>query len=238
MEYYKTILEDIRCEEIPAQFPEKLQPRNDGLVFLGGKITVNTVVEAYTRGIFPWAGLDPIPWYSPQPRLVLYPSELHLFRSLRYFIRNTSLTVSFDKNFTRVMKQCAHVERPFQTGTWINGDMPAVYTELHHLHIAHSVEVYDGDELCGGLYGLTFGRAFFGESMFHQRPNASKLALYTLCRLLIQLEFDFIDCQAVTDHMLHFGGKPIPRKKYLRILAETLHKESMHTSWQDFGKLL
>ncbi len=238
MEYYKTILEDIRRGEIPAQFPEKLQPRKDGLVFLGGKITVNTVVEAYTRGIFPWSGLDPIPWYSPNPRLVLYPSELHLSRSLRSFIRNTSLTVSFDRNFTRVMEQCARVERTFQTAPWINGDMPAVYTKLHHLHIAHSVEVYDGDELCGGLYGLTFGRAFFGESMFHQRPNASKLAFFALCRVLLQLEFDFIDCQAVTDHMLSLGGKSIPRKKYLKILAETLNKDSLHTSWQDFGKLL
>jgi len=238
MEYYKTILEDIRRGEIPVQFPEKLQPRKDGLVFLGGTINVNTVVEAYTRGIFPWAGLDPIPWYSPQPRLVLYPSELHLSRSLRSFIRNTRLTVSFDRNFTKVMEQCARVERPFQTDTWINGDMPAVYTELHHLHIAHSVEVYDGDELCGGLYGLNFGRAFFGESMFHLRPNASKLAFFALCRVLQQRGFDFIDCQAVTDHMLSLGGKPIPRKKYLKILAETLNKDSLHASWQDFGELL
>ena len=236
MKYYKKILEDIRRGEIPAQFPEKLQPRKDGLVFLGGKLNVITVVEAYTRGIFPWSGLDPIPWYSPKLRLVLYPSELHLPRSLRSFIRNTSLTVSFDRNFTKVMEQCARVERP--SSPWINGDVLAVYTKLHHLHIAHSVEVYDGEELCGGLYGLNFGRAFFGESMFHQRPNASKLALFALCRALLQLEFDFIDCQVVTDHMLSLGGTPIPRRKYLKILTETLNKDSFHTSWQDFGKLL
>lgn len=212
-------------------FPPGLVPDKNGLVAIGGVLSTDLLLEAYAKGYFPWTGEHPIPWYSPQPRLVLFPAQFHLSRSLRKWMRKHDFHARFDQQFSEVMRQCATIPRGHEDGTWITPNMRKAYTELHALGIAHSVEIYQNDSLCGGLYGLTLGRAFFGESMFSAVPNGSKMALYHLCQLLLRLSFDFIDCQAVTPHLLSLGALPFSRKKYERLLASTLEHPSRHEPW-------
>ena len=212
-------------------FPDFLVPDEYGLIALGGELSVPLLLEAYAKGHFPWSGEHPIPWYSPDPRLVLFPNDFRASRSLKKLVRKGRYTIRFDHNFQEVMQQCAKTPRPGQKGTWINGDMFRVYGQLHELHVAHSVEVYEGETLCGGLYGLTLGKCFFGESMFHQSPNASKLAIYALSKALQKRKFDLIDCQQETPHMKSLGAVAISRREYLNRLRYSLRNESAHHSW-------
>lgn len=213
-------------------FPELIMPDDYGLVHVGGELSVHNVIEAYTKGCFPWTGEHPIPWCAPDPRMVLFPENFRASRSLRKLRRQKRFTIRFDRNFRGVMERCATISRKRQKGTWITDNMLETYCELHRMNIAHSVEAYDKTgRLCGGLYGLNFGHAFFGESMFSEEPNTSKLALYELCRVLSKKRFDFIDCQQVTLHLIRLGAVPISHPEYIRLLRSTLMYESWHERW-------
>lgn len=232
MGIYQEIRDGLAAGRIPSAFPHVAEPDEYGLVFVGGDLTVATLVEAYTRGFFPWTGEHPIPWFSPDPRLVLFPDRFKTSRRFRRTLRQGRFTLRFDTDFDRVIRGCAEIPRPGQCGTWITPNMIDAYTRLHDLGIAHSVAVYDpSGRLCGGLYGLTFGRAFFGESMFSRTADASKLALWGLCRFLSARGFHFIDCQQVTGHLMRMGAIPIRRREYLARLGRALAFDSLHRDW-------
>lgn len=213
---------------LPGRRPLFPEPRDmkigpDGLVAIGGDLSPETVVEAYRKGVFPWDGHKPYPWFSPDPRLVLYPERFHASRSLRKLARSGKLTVVYDQHFAEVMAACAVQPRPGQDGTWISRRMIRVYTKLHERGVGHCVAVLDADgRLVGGLYGLAMGRIFFGESMFARRRDASKLAFYDLCVRLEAADYHLADCQAETEHLKRLGAETIPRLEYLDELAEAL----------------
>ncbi|MDM8523637.1 leucyl/phenylalanyl-tRNA--protein transferase [Desulfococcaceae bacterium HSG8] len=234
MALFKKFMADLAAGKRSEAFPKTLEPDGYGLVFVGGELSVYTVIEAYIKGSFPWTGSHPIPWFSPDPRLVLFPKMFKASRSLRKLARQKKFTVSFDLRFREVMENCAAIPRKGQKGTWITENMIDVYCELHRLHIAHSIEVYDSEcVLCGGLYGLTFGRAFFGESMFSLVSNTSKLAIYALCRVLAAWKFDFIDCQEITGHLMRLGAIPITHREYMELLRRALSCGSYHEKWNN-----
>ena len=200
----------------PLWFPPEEEAQAGGLLAAGGDLSPQRLLYAYSRGIFPWYGEGtPILWWSPEPRCVLFPEELHIPRSLGKVLRRAPYTVSFDQAFTRVIRYCAEVPRPGQRGTWLLPEMRDAYTRLHYLGVAHSVEVWEEGELVGGVYGVALGRIFFGESMFHLRPNASKTALVALIRVMLNHGFVLLDCQQPTPHMLHLGARNIPRRDFL-----------------------
>lgn len=217
-------------------FPELLNPDPWSRVALGGPLTPKTVLEAYRRGIFPWSGEDPVPWCAPDPRLVLRPAWFCSSRSLEKLARRGRYAVTFDRDFEDVMRHCASVRRPGQDGTWITPSMIDVYCQLHDQHVTHSVEVHREGKLVGGLYGVTLGRAFFGESMFTLEPNASKLALRALCHELEHRSFHFIDCQQVTRHLLSLGARPIRLHTFVQWLQNAIQFPSLHVSWADWGQ--
>lgn len=204
------------------RFPPLPQIRttSDGLAALGGDLRPTTIIEAYSKGLFPWEDIDPVPWFSPDPRCILRPSAFHASRSLRKLDRQGRYRVTADLRFCDVMRGCATTLRPGQRGTWIGERMIDAYTALHRCKVAHSIEVWEGDELVGGLYGLAIGSAFFGESMFSARPDASKLALFRLCRRLESWGFAFVDCQQETSHLRSLGATSLPRTRYLDLLLE------------------
>ena len=206
---------------------ERIRPGIGGLVGLGGDLHPDTLIEAYRKGVFPWEGRQPIPWFSPDPRMVLRPGAFRASRSLRKLDRQGRLTVKTDTCFAEVMRRCAAVPRPGQDGTWITENMIRSYTTLHERGIGHSVEVFEGGELVGGLYGLAMGAIFFGESMFHARRDASKLALYHLCQRLEAWGHELIDCQQETAHLASLGARPIPRAQFMRQLAAALAREDV-----------
>lgn len=218
-------------EVFPAA--RQLQPREDGLVAVGGQLSADLVLEAYSKGVFPWTGEEPIPWFSPDPRMVLLPAGFRATRSLRKTARSGRYAVQMDHAFERVMAGCADQQRPGQEGTWIVGDMPRVWLELHGRGFAHSVSTWEGDELVGGLYGLSLGRAFFGESMFAIRSDASKLALWRLCEMLERRGFHFVDCQQETDHLASLGATPIARLDYLDRLDGALSHVTLRGPWNE-----
>ena len=192
---------------------------------LGGDLAPATLIEAYSKGIFPWEGSPPIPWFSPDPRAILVPRAFRASRSLQKVARQERYRVSTDQAFDEVVAACANAPRRGDPGSWINHNIQVAYGELHLQGHAHSVEVWDNDELVGGLYGLAIGRAFFGESMFHTRPNASKLALWGLCKRLHYAGYRFVDCQQETGHLRSLGAVAIPRLRYLRWLEEAVGHE-------------
>lgn len=198
---------------------DRVRPGANGLVGIGGDLRPRTLLEAYRKGIFPWAGNQPIPWYSPDPRMVLPPSGFRASRSLRKLRRQGVLEVRVDTCFADVMRACAKVPRPGQDGTWISASMVSAYTTLHRQGYGHSIEVFEDGQLVGGLYGLAIGAMFFGESMFHTRRDASKVALWHLCELLEGWGFVLVDCQQETRHLASLGAAPIPRAEFLRRLA-------------------
>lgn len=188
----------------------------NGLLAAGGGLAAERLLDAYRLGIFPWGTVDGHPlWYSPDPRMVLFPEEFRLSRSLRKILRNGPLTAKFDSCFPEVIAACAAVARRGQDGTWISQEMIAAYVRLHELGWAHSVEVFQEGELVGGLYGLAIGRMFYGESMFSRRDNASKFAFAYLIRFLRQQGFGMIDCQMYTEHLASLGGREIPRQAFI-----------------------
>jgi len=193
----------------------------NGLLAVGGELLPDRLLDAYRRGIFPWGTVEGQPlWYSPDPRMVLFPPEFRLTRSLRKILRNGPLTVKFDSDFAGVIDGCAATPRPGQDGTWISTDMRDAYLRLHELGWAHSVETWEEGELVGGLYGLAIGRMFYGESMFSRRDNASKFAFAHLIRYLQHHGFGMIDCQMYTTHLASLGAREIPRSQFLDRLRQ------------------
>jgi len=217
-----------------VSFPPPQLSREDGLLALGGDLAVDRLILAYSMGIFPWYSPgEPILWWSPDPRLVLYPEKLVVNRSLRKTMKRGLYRVTMDRAFSHVISHCASIKRAEEEGTWIVDEMQEAYTALHKAGYAHSVEAWEGDELVGGLYGVSLGRAFFGESMFARKPDASKLCFAQLVLFLQNEGFDFIDCQVTTDHLLRFGAEEIPRARFLEELAEALKGEDRTGSWSD-----
>ncbi|UCV27261.1 leucyl/phenylalanyl-tRNA--protein transferase [Ferribacterium limneticum] len=215
-------------------FPPVEMAREDmgGLLAVGGNLQPDRLLEAYRRGIFPWGTVEGQPlWYSPDPRMVLFPEEFRLTRSLQKTLRAGKFEVRFDSNFAGVMAGCATTPRPGQDGTWITPEMKHAYTRLHELGWAHSVETYEKDVLVGGLYGLAIGRMFYGESMFSHRTDASKVAFAHLVRYLVANQFGMIDCQMYTDHLASLGGREIPRADFLLRLTALTAAGSPRSAW-------
>lgn len=190
-----------------------------GLLAAGGALTPAWLLAAYARGIFPWFSEgEPILWWSPDPRLVLYPAEMHISRSLGRTLRRRRFEVRLDTAFAEVVAACA-APRQAGAGTWITPQMQAAYLRMHELGYAHSVEAWDGEVLAGGLYGIALGRVFFGESMFCRSTDASKVALAHLARYLEQQDFAVIDCQMTTAHLLSLGAREISRARFCEDVA-------------------
>jgi leucyl/phenylalanyl-tRNA--protein transferase len=221
-------------------FPPIDRTREDmgGLLAVGGDLGPNRLLDAYRRGIFPWGTVDGHPlWYSPDPRMVLFPDEFRLSRSLKKTLHAKKFAVRFDSNFAGVIAGCANTPRPGQDGTWITPDMKNAYIRLHELGWAHSVETYVEGDLVGGLYGLAIGRMFYGESMFSHCSDASKVAFAHLIAHLRGQQFGMIDCQMRTEHLASLGGREIPRSEFLARLQALTRAPSPRTSWSmaEFG---
>ncbi|OGR02695.1 MAG: leucyl/phenylalanyl-tRNA--protein transferase [Deltaproteobacteria bacterium RIFOXYA12_FULL_61_11] len=213
-------------------FPDPRTGPRDGPLAIGGTLAPSVLLEAYGHGIFPWFGPgESIMWWSPDPRAVLWPGALRLDHGVRRALNSGRWTFSFDRCFERVMKACAMVPRGGQVGTWITVEMQAAYTVLHEVGYAHSVEVFRGQDLVGGLYGLALGAGFFGESMFHLERDASKAALFVLVRRLEHWGYFLLDCQLPTPHLGSLGSVEVPRRQFLAALAGALERPGRRGSW-------
>ena len=221
--------------EDPRVFPDvrRALRHPNGLLAAGGDLAPERLVSAYRRGIFPWYSPgDPILWWSPDPRTVLFPTRLHSSRSLRKRLRQRSLAVTLDRSFAHVIRACATPRGP-DGGTWIVPEMIAAYEDLHRLGLAHSVEVWQGQELVGGLYGVAVGRVFYGESMFSAVDDASKVALVHLCQVLAGWGFGLIDCQMRTDHLLSLGAEEMSRADFVALLGRFCRLPGRAGPWDD-----
>ena len=216
-------------------FPNPRHASDEGLLAYGGDLCSSRLLTAYRKGIFPWYSPgDPILWWSPDPRLLLYPDKFRVRKSFRRVLRSGKFTVTFDQEFSNVIKHCAMVPRDGQDHTWITEEIQEAFTGLHEEGFAHSVEVYKEGKLVGGLYGIAMGKAFFGESMFSLVADASKVAFKALSDVLGAKGYDFIDCQMKTDHMIGLGAEVVDRDIFLDALEKTLEKPSDLGSWQHF----
>ena len=210
----------------------------NGLLAAGADLSVARLVSAYERGIFPWySDGQPVLWWSPDPRMVLFPDKLRVPRSLRKRLARRDYEVTADTAFEEVMRGCAAPRRDHD-GTWITDDMLAAYVRLHHAGYAHSIETWIGGRLAGGLYGVALGRMYYGESMFTRVPDASKIALVHLVRHLERLDFGMIDCQMATAHLARFGAGEIPRARFVRKLAELVNYPRTARKWRIDDDLL
>lgn len=217
-------------------FPNPEEAEADGLLAVGGDLSLPRLVAAYAQGIFPWYGPgSPILWWTPDPRCVLLPGSLHIGSRLARTLRNLPFHVTMDVAFAQVIRACAAMSRPEQEGTWIVPEMLDAYIALHRAGLAHSVEVWEEDELVGGLYGVSLGRMFFGESMFHCKANASKAALVHLCRHLHDWGFELIDCQQTTPHIMKLGATTISRRLFTRHVTAAMDAPTLRGSWSDRG---
>ncbi|HID46148.1 MAG TPA: leucyl/phenylalanyl-tRNA--protein transferase [Chromatiaceae bacterium] len=204
----------------PFPDPSLAETEPDGLLAVGGDLTPERIVQAYRQGIFPWYGEDqPILWWSPDPRMVLFPEKLHVSRSLAKELRRERFQVTFDLAFDQVIQACAQ-PRKDDEGTWLTPEMIVAFRQLHQLGIAHSVEAWQDGELVGGLYGNALGSVFFGESMFSRVPNASKVAFVCLVRSLSRTGYKLVDCQVFTPHLQSLGADLIPRADFLPLLKD------------------
>lgn len=199
-------------------FPDPALAEEDGLLAIEGDLSPERLMLAYQNGIFPWYSEDePILWFAPHERFVLYPDELRISKSMRQVTRSNKFKVTFNQSFAEVIRACADAKREGQDGTWITAEMQQAYINLHRLGVAHSVEVWQDDVLAGGLYGVEVGRVFCGESMFSKVSNASKLALITLCQTG---KYQMIDCQLHTEHLESMGARMIGRDAYMATLKQ------------------
>jgi len=214
------------------EFPDPDEADDSGLLAVGGDLSVERLKMAYSKGIFPWyeKGM-PILWWSPDPRMILFPDKMIISHSLKQSIRKNQFIVTIDSAFERVIKNCAKTPRKGEKGTWITREMKNAYIRLHEDGFAHSAEAWLDGELVGGLYGVALGKAFFGESMFHNVTNASKVALYHLVEKLNSWGFQIIDAQVYTNHLESLGGEMIPRSQYMQILEKALLIEDLPGSW-------
>lgn len=214
------------------EFPDLEEADESGLLAVGGDLSIERLKLAYSRGIFPWyeKGM-PILWWSPDPRMVLFPDKMIISHSLKQIIKKQQFTVTIDTAFEKVIKNCAKTPRKGEKGTWITNEMRNAYIRLHEAGFAHSAEAWLEDELVGGLYGVAIGKAYFGESMFHHVTNASKVAFYHLVEKLSHWDFKIIDAQVYTNHLESLGGEMIPRSQYIQILEKALLIEDIAESW-------
>ena len=218
-------------------FPDPEEADSDGLLAVGGDLSPQRLLTAYANGIFPWYADDsPILWWSTSPRLVILPSEFHLPRSLRRTINKGTFSFTMDTRFEAVIRRCACCPRPEQEGTWIVNDMVEAYILLHELGYAHSVEAWQDGKLVGGLYGVSLGSVFYGESMFYNVPDASKAAFAVFVEQLIRWDFSLIDCQQTTNHLLRFGAKEIQRFRFLAMVREAMDTPTREGAWRFDGQ--
>ncbi|MGE0870056.1 MAG: leucyl/phenylalanyl-tRNA--protein transferase [Kofleriaceae bacterium] len=204
----------------------------DGLLALGGDLKPERLLLAYSQGIFPWYAENlPILWHSPDPRMIMTTRDLVVQRSLRKVIRRKPYELRMDTAFAQVLEGCASVPRPGQNGTWLIPEMVEAYCRLHELGFAHSIEAWEADQLVGGLYGVSLGAAFFGESMFAHAPDASKIAYVACVRQLDAWNIGLIDCQVHTEHLMRFGAYEVPRLKYLELLKLALDEPTRRGTW-------
>lgn len=204
----------------------------NGLLAIGGDLSPRRLIHAYARGIFPWFSAGgPILWWSPDPRMVLFPQELTVSRSLKKRLQRQDYEIRFDSSFRAVIEACAMVPRPGQDGTWITPEMVEAYCRLYDLGHAHSVETWMDGKLVGGLYGVAIGRMFYGESMFHRVTDASKIAFVYLVRYLARHGFGMIDCQLKTAHLARFGAREIRRDEFAAHLTEFINMPHYHEVW-------
>jgi leucyl/phenylalanyl-tRNA--protein transferase len=215
-------------------FPDPRAADPYGVVGVGGNLSPGMLLSAYEQGIFPWfSDDDPIVWWSPDPRFVLFPESLHVSGSMSKVLKKGPFRIDADRDFRGVIRACSKASRPGQNGTWITEDMIAAYTVLHDLGWAHSAEAYRDGRLVGGCYGIRLGRAFFGESMFALEPNASKAAFLTLAERLFADGVAFIDCQVPTDHLRSLGAREFSRSDFLEALAAALGGEGRRSDEAD-----
>ncbi len=203
------------------QFPPVHLAEPDGLLAMGGDLSTDRLLLAYQSGIFPWYSEPPILWWCPNPRFVLFPTELKISKTLKSLLNKSIFEVTVNKNFGEVIKHCKNIARPDQDGTWISDEIVAAYLQLHQLGYAHSVEVWQDGVIVGGLYGIKMGKVFFGESMFSLVSNASKYAFAKYVQQLLDEDVQLIDCQVYTSYLAHFGAKMIDGKEfdaYLKVL--------------------
>lgn len=223
-------------------FPPAEYADAEGLLAVGGDLRPERLILAYSQGIFPWPFGDseddltlPMLWFSPDPRYILRPADAHASRSdqkqMRRLMRQNDIRISFDTSFEAIITACSQTKRPTQAGTWITDEIIEAYTRLHTLGFAHSVEVFDATDLIGGLYGVSLGNAFFGESMFSTVSGASKVAIFALIERLHTWGFSFIDCQVHTDHFTRWGAEPISRAQYLKLLHAALSAPTRRGNW-------
>ncbi len=214
-------------------FPPPRLASQEGLLAVGGDLSPERLLAAYGQGIFPWFSEgEPILWWSPDPRLVLFPHEFKISKNLKKIIRRSFFEITVDQAFQKVITECAEIRVKQKEPTWIVGDMIDAYCRLHESGFAHSVEAWQGGVLAGGLYGVSLGKCFFGESMFARASNASKIALAWLVDFLRSHAFHLIDCQVTTTHLVSLGAREIPRDRFLKLLKTALKEPTIKGKWQ------
>ncbi|MCP4137286.1 MAG: leucyl/phenylalanyl-tRNA--protein transferase [bacterium] len=212
-------------------FPPVELANESGVLAVGGDLSPERLFEAYTHGIFPWfSDGDPIIWWAPDPRFVLFPNEIKISKSMKQVLNRNIFKITCDQDFEFVIRECRK-PRKNQDGTWITDDMLEAYVQLHNIGLAHSVEAWQDGEIVGGLYGISIGSCFFGESMFARVSNASKAAFIAITRKLRELNFTLIDCQVHTDHLKSLGAREIPREEFMELLAEGFMNDTYMGSW-------
>ncbi len=214
------------------EFPPARLARSDGLLCIGGDLSLARLLLAYQNGIFPWfSEKEPLLWWSPDPRLVLFPKTIKISRSLKKKINKTPFRITVDNAFEQTIVSCAQPRRDKYEGTWLVEDMIEAYIQLHKHGYAHSIETWQGNDLVGGLYGVTLGGSFFGESMFSRASDASKIALTALATLLNAKGFDMIDCQVTTRHLLNMGAVEVSRETFLNALTPSVTRQMNPDIW-------
>jgi leucyl/phenylalanyl-tRNA--protein transferase len=223
----------ISAADPPESFPdiERAFTVPDGLLAAGGDLSEERLLHAYRRGIFPWFSEgQPILWWSPDPRCVIFPARLHVSRRLRRSLRRSDFEIRFNSAFDEVIENCAR-DRTGQDGTWITPEMNAAYRRMHAGGWAHSIETWRDGQLVGGIYGLAVGKVFFGESMFSAETNASKASMQALCTLLVEHDFRLLDCQVESPHLISLGAELVPRRQFAGILDEACEPPERFDAW-------
>lgn len=225
-----TALDSFKPNQAFPTLDQALEEPN-GLIAVGGCLSPQRIINAYRHGIFPWFNPDePILWWSPNPRLVLFPEKLKVSRSLNKTLRKQLFEIRLDSAFLSVIQACAE-PRPEQAGTWISNEMKQAYLQLHHLGIAHSVEAWQDGELVGGLYGISLGQVFFGESMFHRKTDASKVVFVNLVKQLTNWGYRLIDCQVKSEHLVSLGAEEISRNEFANLLNHYCDQQADTQAW-------
>lgn len=198
---------------------------DDGIVHVGGELSTENLLNSYSNGVFPWFNDNlPVVWWNPDPRMVLYPNKIKLSKSLKKTIKNTNYKLTINENFNYVITSCSRKLTHHTKDIWITKEMINAYTKLFDLGYAHSIEISENDKILGGLYGISLGKIFYGESMFSMKTDFSKIALFELTKLLIKYDFKIIDCQVSSNHLLSMGAEKVSRESFLKIINDNLNQ--------------